>query len=225
MNDLKYIVYKHTNIQNNKVYIGITCQKAEDRWGRNGINYKSSPYFYNAICKYGWDNFTHEVLYDKLSKQDACALEIKLIQQYKSNTKDYGYNILEGGQSPSIPEEIRNVLSEKLKGNKNGLGKPCSEEKKLKISLSQKGRKLTEEHKQKISLSKLGKSHESPSEETRKKISNSHTKKRIYCVETNIEYDSIQDCAKQTGFPATTICAICKGRVKSYKKYHFKYKE
>lgn len=70
-----------------------------------------------------------------------------MIRQYKSNTKDYGYNILEGGQSPSIPEEIRNILSEKLKGNKNGLGKPCSEEKKLKISLSQKGRKFTEEHK------------------------------------------------------------------------------
>ena len=38
-----------------------------------------------------------------------------------------------------------------MRGNQNGLGHPCSEEKKKKISEAQKGRKFTEEHKQKLS--------------------------------------------------------------------------
>jgi hypothetical protein len=48
-----YTVYQHKNKINNKVYIGITSQNPQIRWGSQGCNYKSSPYFYNAIQKYG----------------------------------------------------------------------------------------------------------------------------------------------------------------------------
>ena len=54
-----YSVYLHNNKINNKKYIGITKQKPKNRWGLNGYNYNSSPYFYAAIQKYGWDNFEH----------------------------------------------------------------------------------------------------------------------------------------------------------------------
>ena len=49
-----YCVYKHENIINHKVYIGITCQKPEYRWGHDGCNYKECPIFWRAIQKYGW---------------------------------------------------------------------------------------------------------------------------------------------------------------------------
>ena len=53
---------------------------------------------------------------------------------------------MEGGEAPSMPSEIKTVLSEKLKGNKNNLGNNLSEETKRKISEAQKGRKFTDEH-------------------------------------------------------------------------------
>ena len=47
MSKEEYTVYIHTNKSNNKVYIGITKQTPERRWGKNGVNYKSTPYFSN----------------------------------------------------------------------------------------------------------------------------------------------------------------------------------
>ena len=34
----------------------------ERRWGCEGRGYSGSPHFWNAISKYGWDNFEHEIL-------------------------------------------------------------------------------------------------------------------------------------------------------------------
>ena len=71
---MNYKVYKHTNKTNNKVYIGITQQKLEKRW-QNGYGYKEQIYFYNAIKKYGWDNFNHELLFDNLTEEQAKAIQ------------------------------------------------------------------------------------------------------------------------------------------------------
>lgn len=220
----KYYVYKHVNKINNKQYIGITKQLPQNRWGCNGINYKrSNPYFCNAIKKYGWDNFEHIIIAYNLSKDEACNLEIKLIKRFKTQDKNYGYNILDGGTSPSLPLETRQKIAKALIGNKNGFGHPCSESKKHKISKAQKGRKLTEEHKMKLSKAKAGKTHAFPSEETKKKISDSHDKKPIYCIETNTVYPSVQECARQLKLYATNICKCCKGKIKSTGGYHLQY--
>lgn len=219
-----YSVYCHTNICNGKKYIGITKRKPEDRWGNDGVHYKNKcPHLWNAIQKYGWNCFNHEILYTGLTKTEACNEEIGLIKKYKSNDPRYGYNILAGGSAPSIPLATREKMSRAMKGNKNGKGKKCSDEKKKKISDAQKGRKFSEDHKQKISIAKKGKSHPSPSIETRRKISESHFKKPVFCVETNTVYESIQACSHALKIDATSICAVCKGKHSYANGLHFKY--
>ena len=92
-----YKVYKHT-APNGKVYIGITNQKPERRWGKNGQGYKENDYFYKAIKKHGWQNFKHEILADGLTEEEACLMEIRLIEEYKSTDRNYGYNRHAGGK-------------------------------------------------------------------------------------------------------------------------------
>lgn len=87
-----YIVYKHT-APNDKVYIGITGFDPEYRWLNNGRGYKTQTTFFNAIIKYGWINFRHEVLFEGLTEEEALDKEEELIQQYKSYDRRYGYNV------------------------------------------------------------------------------------------------------------------------------------
>ena len=57
-----YSIYKHTS-PSGKSYIGITKQ-GKKRFGKDGNGYKKQRKFYNAIQKYGWDNFKHEIIED-----------------------------------------------------------------------------------------------------------------------------------------------------------------
>lgn len=118
----KYIVYKHTS-PSNKIYIGITKRGIHKR-AENGNGYKRNKYFFNAIQKYGWDNFEHKILIHGLSIEQANKWEIKLISHFKSNNKKYGYNIANGGFGGSRP-----------------IGSKLTEGHKLKISLSRIGEK------------------------------------------------------------------------------------
>ena len=132
---MKYCVYCHTNKIDGKRYVGITSQKPEKRWG-NGCNYSDSPYFYNAIKKYGWEEFSHEILFTGLSKKEAQEKERELIAKWELNDRSYGYNIQKGGEGvDAISDETRRKMSEIRKGKK------LSEETKHRMSLGRLGAK------------------------------------------------------------------------------------
>lgn len=90
-----YIIYKHVS-PSGKVYIGQTNQIPELRF-RNGEGYRSSKKFYNAILKYGWKNFKHEILFTNLNKISADCIETDLIYYYKQI--GISYNIADGGDT------------------------------------------------------------------------------------------------------------------------------
>lgn len=96
MDESKYCIYKHTS-PNGKSYIGIT-KNINKRWGENGNGYKKQKKFWNAIKKYGWDNFQHEIIEDNLTLEQACVGEELYIQIY--NSIKNGYNIYPGGNTP-----------------------------------------------------------------------------------------------------------------------------
>lgn len=89
---MSYIIYLHRNKINNKVYIGQTKNNPTRRW-ENGKGYKNT-YFGNAIQKYGWDNFEHEILETDIETvEEANQRETYYIELYNATNRDLGYNI------------------------------------------------------------------------------------------------------------------------------------
>lgn len=90
----KFIIYKHENLINNKVYIGCTRRTIKARSGKNGVNYSKNKRFWEDIQKFGWDNFKHEIIYDNIETiKEASEIEQNLLDKYKSYLPEYGYNI------------------------------------------------------------------------------------------------------------------------------------
>lgn len=150
-----YCVYKHTS-PSGKVYIGITKKKATYRWA-NGLGYKTSPHFWNAIQKYGWKNFSHEILVDGISREEACAEERRLIAELNAIDPAYGYNQKTGGEIGSfMSEAAREKLSKSLKAfyannpqaiekiSRRATGFHHTDEAKAKMSAAKKGRTFTQ---------------------------------------------------------------------------------
>lgn len=109
-----YTIYMHKNKINGKIYIGQTCQKPEYRW-KNGKGYIECPHFYSAILKYGWDNFEHIILKEKISLEEANYWEEYYIEKYKSTEENFGYNISKGGLNRTFSDETRKKLSFNMK--------------------------------------------------------------------------------------------------------------
>lgn len=147
MNEKPWRVYVHINKTNGKRYVGVTSKvKPEHRWS-NGLGYKENSHFYSAIQKYGWDGFEHVIIAEGLTEQDAKSMEKDLIAKWKTQNREFGYNMTSGGDGtpdyhPS--EETRRKLSiARMKEN-------LSEETLARRSAGLRGRKFSEEHKRKI---------------------------------------------------------------------------
>ena len=130
----RYIVYKHTS-PSGKAYVGITRQRPEQRW-QGGLGYRNNEHFFRAILKYGWDNFTHEILHTGLDKDSACAIEAEIIRAEMYNDKRYGYNITSGGEAFKHSSES----IQKMKVNRKGKGRqPKSAVTRRKMSENHSG--------------------------------------------------------------------------------------
>lgn len=186
----KFCVYKHTS-PSNKCYIGITCQKPESRWGGNGRNYLEikqdgkfkHPYFANAILKYGWDNFVHEILHENLDKEEADKLEKEYIAKYKEGGKSY--NITDGGEGHCGYKPSAETIE---KQRKSHIGLKQSPETIAKRVAKIIGKTRTDEQKMKTSKSVL-----------------QYTKD----LEFVAEYFGIREASRQTGINNSHIGDCC----------------
>lgn len=174
--DKEWTVYMHT-APNGKKYVGITSQKPERRWG-HGSKYKKNKHFYNAIKKYGWDNFEHKILCSGLNVAQAGCIEQTFIRGLDLRNPANGYNISIGGECSALgahhSQEARKRKSELIKEEyKTGKrvpsmkGKHHSEETRKKLSEANKGRKQTPQQRDALMNYLIG--HE-VSAETRQKL-------------------------------------------------------
>lgn len=207
-----YIVYRHTNKKNGKVYIGMTCRTMAARWNEG---YRNNPHFHRAIKKYGWDGFDHEIIAENLSKEEAEETERFYIALHDSTNVEKGYNIALGG---------------------NSIGKH-SEETKRKMSESQKGRKFTEEHKKNLSIAHKGQKQSAEqraknsermkgnkytlgfrhSDETKKKMSDVRKGKNgkpVICLFDSRKFNSVLEAAEFYGLTRHQVMNNCNGRTK-----------
>ena len=111
-------IYKYTNKLNNKVYIGQSINLERRKYAhkssafnKNAVDYDSQ--FHQAIRKYGYENFSYEIIAEisseEYSKEMLDGLEKYFIQYY--NSFKNGYNSTEGGEDN--PNRAQ-------KGEKNG---------------------------------------------------------------------------------------------------------
>lgn len=193
----KWCVYVHIS-PSGKYYVGITSQKPEARW-RNGNGYKHNKYFTNAIQKYGWDNFQHEIIAGNITEKEAKNFEKILIEKLQSRNSQYGYNITVGGDG---------VVGISHYGEDNPFyGKHHSEEAKIEMSKKRIGKYTGKDN------SFYGKHH---SEETKQLISESNGLSVCqFDTEMNLlhEYQSANAASKETGIFHSMILGCCNNQV------------
>lgn len=127
------IIYKITNLVNDKIYIGKTKQyygkemskrEIEDRFRRHkrdALNHEDNcPLLCRAMRKYGTENFVIEQV-TKCTLEMTADLEQAFISYFNSRDKKVGYNITGGGgySDCKMPEETRKKISETQGGDLN----------------------------------------------------------------------------------------------------------
>lgn len=180
------LVYKVTNIQNNKCYIGYTTQNYEkyiNNHFKNAFKNKKGrkKVFYNAIKKWGKFNFKCEILGYCYSKEEINECEKECIYFFRSYGSDsihydniYGYNMTKGGDggntcgdsswNKGLTKETDSRVKkqgEELKKNYKKENHPFYNKKRPQfhcenISKGTKGKSKSEQHKTNLSLSLQG---------------------------------------------------------------------
>lgn len=214
-----YTVYMHKNKTNGKKYIGITGREPEVRW-KHGKDYKTCTAINRAFEKYGWNGFDHIILFSGLTKEEACAKEIELIEKYNTRDPSYGYNICVGGSGTlgcSFSEDELKRRSEYWKGenNPNYKGKMWTPEYREHMRQINTGKKLTEEHKQKIGDSLRGRKH--VSEDGKRHISETHV--RSIMRDDGVIFNSVNEAAASVGVTPSAISNAMRRGNRSGKYY------
>lgn len=140
------LIYKITNTVNGKIYVGQTVRTLEERkWQHiNTAKKGHKNHLYNAMRKYGIENFKFEKICDVDNIEDLNILERYYIAKYNC-IKD-GYNMVDGGNNNVMfLDDVKRKHSERMR----------SKETRSKISRSMKQYRkehpFTEEHRRKLS--------------------------------------------------------------------------
>lgn len=229
----KGIIYAHINKINGKAYVGQTIQTLQNRWGRGSL-YSSCTCFYNAIKKYGWDNFEHKILECGLNENELNEREKYWIKIY--NSIENGYNLREGGNQQHLTEDHK----EKIRlSNVETVGRKviCLNTGTIYDSITAAKKDTGAEHigdccsgKNKTAgKDKNGKAlmwkyiEDYTGKEKILEINQKRGKTKVLCIETNIQYNSAKEAERITGIDSTSIGRVCNGKRKTAGGYKWRW--
>jgi len=131
-----YTIYKATNIINNKVYVGFTSLAPEERVSAHLKNVKTiDTKFYNAIKKYGKENFLWEIIYQSLDYEHTLkVMENYFIIEYDSFKN--GYNSTLGGEGCPGRRDTPEQIQRKKDASKKVYDSMSAQERKEKFGKS-----------------------------------------------------------------------------------------
>lgn len=132
------VIYKITNLINNKVYIGQTTLSFKLRYDSTDWWTKThNEHLKNSVLKYGVENFNVDEEFDvAYSKEELDNKEIYYIRLYNSNNRLYGYNKKDGGANGKHSKES----IEKMRRVHTGV--KLSKETREKMSRIRKGKNI-----------------------------------------------------------------------------------
>lgn len=114
---MRYI-YSYTNRFTGERYIGQTCNIVRRSY-EHKARYGGCRRFHEAIKKYGYENFDFEILFEGDEKLiDFNEKEKYFITLYNTTQDGVGYNSPYNAAKCTYNEEVRNNISESLKGRK-----------------------------------------------------------------------------------------------------------
>lgn len=227
------IIYSYQS-PSGKFYIGQTTRENKRKWEhKNNAERGVKTKFYDAIRKYGYNNFIYTKIFETSSKnKNNIKVILDVLEEFyigKYNSIENGYNICKGGggtlglkawnKGISCKDETKKKISKANKGKPSwNKGLKATLEQRIKLSNShkgvisgKKGKQLTEEQRNKVSLG-LKKYFEDKTTPNARKI---------ICIETNEIFDSIRQASIKMG--CNNISDVLRCKRKHSKNYHFKY--
>lgn len=108
-----YCIYMHTS-PSGKSYIGQTSNYKKRCNTHKRLQNRKCTAFSRAIEKHGWDAFTHDVLLDGLTAQEADYWEEFCIEEFNTLAPN-GYNLNTGGSAFRMSDEARVRMSDAAK--------------------------------------------------------------------------------------------------------------
>jgi group I intron endonuclease len=121
-------IYYYENLINGKRYVGQSVklgrriQKHEGAFRRSTCPYGENQGLWNAVKKYGRENFSLHIEYAQESELDE--LEVKYIKSLCSHYTEHGYNVYWGGDHGARGVVIKESTKEKLSKLFSGVGNP-----------------------------------------------------------------------------------------------------
>ena len=225
---MKTGIYKITNTNTNKVYIG-SAVNIELRWKEHLNDLKKGLHhsikLQRSFNKHGVNSFKFEII-EQCDRKDLIKHEQAYIDLLKAYSEGYNSSPTAGSRLGSgQSEETKKKISDSLKGRPSpNKGVVASQATRDKLSKARKGKKLSSTHIYNISQAKIGDKNpffgKKVKEEHKicKKI-NQFTKGNEFIK----EWKSVTECANALNTQIKFISAVLTGKRPSHLGFVFKY--